>query len=79
MKRFSKSLVGFLFSLALVLVLAACGGSESKDEVSDANAEGEETYVIKVGHIAPEDHAFTKGLEEFTAAVEEATRSESVV
>ena len=34
---------------------------------------GEETYVIKVGHIAPEDHAFTKGLEEFTAAVEEAT------
>ena len=73
MKRFSKSLVGFLFSLALVLVLAACGGSESKDEVSDANAEGEETYVIKVGHIAPEDHAFTKGLEEFTAAVEEAT------
>ena len=75
MKRFSKSLVGFLFSLALVLVLAACGGSESKDEASDANAEGEseETYVIKVGHIAPEDHAFTKGLEEFTAAVEEAT------
>ena len=73
MKRFSKSLIGLLFSLALVLVLAACGGSESNDEVSDANAEGDDTYVIKVGHIAPEDHAFTKGLEEFTAAVEEAT------
>ena len=73
MKRFSKSLIGLLFSLALVLILTACGGSESNDKASDASAKGDDTYVIKVGHIAPEDHAFTKGLEEFTAAVEEAT------
>ncbi|WP_431026814.1 TRAP transporter substrate-binding protein DctP [Lysinibacillus sp. LZ02] len=76
MKRLSKSFFGLLFTLALVLVLAACGNSESSDEkISTGNAEGgdEETYVIKVGHIAPEDHAFSKGLEEFTAAVEEAT------
>jgi tripartite ATP-independent transporter DctP family solute receptor len=53
------------------MILTACGGSKAEGE-SDNKDSGED-IVIKVGHIAPDEHSYTKGLEEFAKRVEEKT------
>lgn len=68
MKGFSRSFVFLFFSL--FLILAGC----SESNVSNGDSDGKnESVVIKVGHIAPDSHSYTKGLEEFAKAVEEET------
>ncbi|MFB4164326.1 TRAP transporter substrate-binding protein DctP [Alteribacillus sp. JSM 102045] len=74
--------------LAGLMLAAACGADESTEETDTATSEaaeeeasdteteeaGEnETYTLKVGHIAPEDEAYALGMQEYAEAVEEET------
>jgi len=62
--------------LAGMIALTACGSQTEQNvsQGSDAASSGQtESVVIRVAHIAPEEHAYTKGLEQFAKAVEEET------
>lgn len=70
MKRMNF-LIGFLL---LVGILTACSSSSTapaeEDGKSDAG-KSDDVIIIQVGHIAPDDHSYTKGIELFAEAVEE--------
>jgi tripartite ATP-independent transporter DctP family solute receptor len=53
--------------LSFVSILSGCSGK------TESNASESESVVIKIGHIAPDEHSYTMGLKEFTKAVEEET------
>src|SRR5699024_3401662 len=71
MKR-NKYIINFMVLIALSIILAACGNDSEKTEGKASGGDGD-SIVIKVGHIAPEEHSYTKGLEEFAKRVEEKT------
>jgi len=67
-----------LFTLLLGLILVACSGNEeapaTDEDGSEATDESNgDSIELKVGHIAPPDHSYTKGLELFAEKVEERT------
>lgn len=78
MKLRKRTILGSIITLILLVFLVACNSS-NESNVSNGGNEGAtssdsgETYVIKVGHIAPDDHSYTLGLNAFAEAVEEAT------
>lgn len=61
--------------LALVLLLAACGGDDSAgtDSGSDGEAESGDTVTLQLAENQPEDYPTTIGDEEFARLVEEKT------
>lgn len=68
-----------LFLLLLVgMILAACSSTSSTEENSATDTNGatesiespDNVITIKVGHIAPPDHSYTKGVEAFAEKVE---------
>lgn len=62
--------------LSVITFLAGCGSNTESNASGDegaGNSGNNESVVIKVGHIAPDDHSYTKGLNEFAKAVEEET------
>ncbi|WP_408010341.1 TRAP transporter substrate-binding protein DctP [Pseudalkalibacillus sp. A8] len=63
---------GAILFVAFALFIGIIAGCSSKTEgnVSDG---GNESVTIKVGHIAPDEHSYTKGLEQFAEAVEKET------
>ncbi len=71
----------FLISImvAFSLFLVACGGGESEETSSEGQEETsqdattESEFLIEIGHIAPDEHSYTKGLEAFIEEVEERT------
>lgn len=76
--------VFFLMSImvALSLALIGCGSTnnEANEEVSSDSGEEANTesavdaeFKIEIGHIAPDDHSYTKGLEAFIEEVEART------
>lgn len=67
----------FIMLFLFGVILAACGDTDT--ETSGDNAEGnqdstnEDAIELKIGHIAPPDHSYTKGIEVFKEKVEEAS------
>lgn len=62
--------------ILLGMIVAACSSTDSGGETSTNDneaAESGDVITIKVGHIAPPEHSYTKGLEAFAEAVEERT------
>ncbi|WP_096200688.1 TRAP transporter substrate-binding protein DctP [Bacillus sp. FJAT-45350] len=72
-----NSIFSSFFALALVvLLLSACNTSTESDVTEgdgSSSSDSEETFVFKLGHIAPDEHSYTKGIEAFAEAVGEAT------
>lgn len=63
----------------LFIVFALCigiiAGCSSKTE-GNASEGKSESAIIKVGHIAPDEHSYTKGLEQFAESVEKETNGQ---
>ena len=82
MKRFLKTTNLFvIIVMTAMLALSDCssknegnvsGGSDEPQGTSSGTGGGQ-TYVLKLGHIAPDEHSYTKGVEQFAKAVEEAS------
>ncbi|KGP90635.1 C4-dicarboxylate ABC transporter substrate-binding protein [Pontibacillus chungwhensis BH030062] len=64
-----KSLILLSMCIFMVGVIAGCN---SEAEGNDKN----ESVTIKLGHIAPDEHSYTKGIEQFAEAVEEETNGQ---
>ncbi|WP_174614457.1 TRAP transporter substrate-binding protein [Virgibacillus ihumii] len=63
-----KKVLGMFLGLTIILLLAACGGSDS------AQGEGDgETITWKLGHLANEEHQWHKTAEKFAELVKEKT------
>lgn len=74
MKARNFLLIAILFIIGSAL--AACGGdaSSSGDDAEGANDDASSDVIeLQVGHIAPDDHSYTKGLEAFAERIEEET------
>ncbi|SFE69956.1 TRAP transporter substrate-binding protein DctP [Alteribacillus iranensis] len=81
MKNFKFYL--FIGVVSLLSLLAACGGGADEEEASSggtgegtesSSAENNEAeFNLQIGHIAPDEHSFTVGIEEFVKKVEERT------
>lgn len=66
--------IGFVFIISISLAACSSSTSSSAPEETDGKSESEQSddiIDIKVGHIAPDDHSYTKGIEAFAEAVEE--------
>lgn len=62
--------------LLVGIILAACSSNEESKENTDKDSKDtsqEAEFNIQVGHIAPPDHSYTKGMELFAEKVEERT------
>lgn len=61
--------------LLLTVILAACSSNgDNKGNTNNANGGSSDAeFNIQVGHIAPADHSYTKGMELFAERVEEET------
>ncbi|MGP4078621.1 TRAP transporter substrate-binding protein DctP [Pseudalkalibacillus sp. R45] len=64
-----KGVILFAVFALMMGVIVGCS-SETEGNVSDGE---NESVTIKVGHIAPDEHSYTKGLEQFAKAVEKET------
>ncbi|MFD1020189.1 TRAP transporter substrate-binding protein DctP [Thalassobacillus hwangdonensis] len=64
-----KGSILFVISILLIGIIAGCS---SENEGNASNGENE-SVTIKVGHIAPDEHSYTKGLKQFADAVEKET------
>ncbi|EGL81748.1 TRAP dicarboxylate transporter, DctP subunit [Caldalkalibacillus thermarum TA2.A1] len=68
--------VSLMFSLSLVLLIAACGGGSepASDEGGERNEAGnEEVFVLRAGHSLPEDHPYELGFQRMAENVEQRT------
>lgn len=81
-KLFGKFNLLIVFVLIIMVALTGCGGknesnvsggNNSSPNPSSSSTGGGQTYVLKLGHIAPDEHSYTKGVEQFAKAVEEAS------
>ncbi|MBU8906463.1 TRAP transporter substrate-binding protein DctP [Desertibacillus haloalkaliphilus] len=70
-----KKIVMPLLAATCAIALTACGGTEDANTEVEENDvdQSEETYTLKVGHIAPPEEAYAIGFEAYAEAVEEAT------
>nr|WP_275899509.1 TRAP transporter substrate-binding protein [Bacillus piscicola] len=73
-----------LLAAVVFSLLTACGGDNAESEKNSSEAEenqegkdqaanSEAEFNLQIGHIAPDEHSYTKGIEEFTKRVEEKT------
>lgn len=72
-----KKIVTMFLSLAMVLSLAACGGSSAPADSGDADTgdttSGEDTIVLRASHSTAITHPYQLGLERFAELVSEKT------
>lgn len=72
-----KKLAALFLCLAMVLSLAACGGSTGSEDTSGGDTEGTssngETIVLRASSSTAPDHAYNLGLERFAELVDEGT------
>src|SRR5699024_8311129 len=73
-QRRNYLLVAILLSIGTAHA-ACCGDtSSSVDDAEGANDDASSDVIeLQVGHIAPDDHSYTKGLEAFAERIEEET------
>ncbi|MCG8482929.1 MAG: TRAP transporter substrate-binding protein [Clostridia bacterium] len=76
-----KNILVLLITLTMVFSLAACGGGETKDEVSSAEevSSVEETITIKFAGTVPDDHPITQAQYKFKEELERLTDNKVVV
>ncbi|MGO4887503.1 TRAP transporter substrate-binding protein DctP [Anaerobacillus sp. MEB173] len=70
----TKQILLFAALLLVSVIVTACGGGANEtnsDSESSASESNEETITLELGHIAPADHGYQLGLEQFVQAVEE--------
>lgn len=61
--------INILFLVLVLSILAACGGSDKKEEGTDGDSD--EKVLIRVGHASSEDVAVHKGSEKFAELIDE--------
>lgn len=60
-----------VFTMVILIVLAACGADEKDGEAGESKDVKGETYKFKLAHIAPPDHIWNETAEKFAEELEE--------